>query len=658
MPYVLKPNKIFVKDPEGEGFLPQNVIADETAQDIVDRIENYGDTEIARVQQAVADSQSAIDSIDAQRNTIIASIASIAGQGTDTTLTQSGVAADAKATGDAANDLKSAIDTYVVKDLAAGATWVDGYYVNYSTGAIAENQYAAYFVIQLTNETSISVTSYLSSTYGVVFKDANDGYISGYCHNTAGEYTDKLEVPENAKYLYVTCVKAYKSVAKVLTSIDMTVEDLADKVEDCNDRVASKVDLKRIGINIPIVIESGIIKTDLTVYSSSGSRHSTATVTGGKKYRVTCYSANSNYPGAFYVSGGSPVTLLGGTAVTYENNIISIPEGITTLYLNGSTAAVVPALFEVTSAEYLYTEPNLYVELFADTAKTLTVKSKSGDAEIAVSFAKSGANNLPDFTKIDSVADDSLELSTKMKGTSVLATTSDWFAPFMVQAVNNADGDKPSGYEAHFTGGKHEYTNTGSGGTATARCTSLKYFVNGNAVDTYQGYANDVMIKWTNLVQGNNTKKADGTGREILQENHELYFDGRTWTASVELVPLEDIVMLRWYGLQCPHNGSSTANISYVGAVNRAAYAGNVNSNSGNNSASEIRIRKANLEIDFGVNPTYDCGLRQFYSGDSGAFNVGTAKKAYLWIINNTEMSATNKYYLKGYYQFALIPQA
>ena len=58
----------------------------------------------------LANAQTAIDGIEAQKDNMIASIASVAGQGTDTTLTQSGVAADAKATGDQVRDLKSALD--------------------------------------------------------------------------------------------------------------------------------------------------------------------------------------------------------------------------------------------------------------------------------------------------------------------------------------------------------------------------------------------------------------------------------------------------------------------------------------------------------------------------------------------------------------------
>ena len=64
---------------------------------------------IEELDQTVAAMQVAADDIEEQKDTMIASIAAIAEMGTDPTLTQSGVAADAKATGDELSDLKSAI---------------------------------------------------------------------------------------------------------------------------------------------------------------------------------------------------------------------------------------------------------------------------------------------------------------------------------------------------------------------------------------------------------------------------------------------------------------------------------------------------------------------------------------------------------------------
>ena len=42
MPYTLKPNKLFVKDPNGDGYLPQNVVTDQTTADMVQAINTAG----------------------------------------------------------------------------------------------------------------------------------------------------------------------------------------------------------------------------------------------------------------------------------------------------------------------------------------------------------------------------------------------------------------------------------------------------------------------------------------------------------------------------------------------------------------------------------------------------------------------------------------
>lgn len=55
MPYILKPNKLFVKDPEGTGFLPQNVVTDKATSDAV-----------AEIKQASFDEQAAIEAKGAQ----------------------------------------------------------------------------------------------------------------------------------------------------------------------------------------------------------------------------------------------------------------------------------------------------------------------------------------------------------------------------------------------------------------------------------------------------------------------------------------------------------------------------------------------------------------------------------------------------------------
>ena len=73
------------------GDTPNVHVADGTARMIDDLIDGLNDAEAAalakiiQVQNAVTAAQSSVDGIEAQKNTIIAAIASVAGQGTDTT---------------------------------------------------------------------------------------------------------------------------------------------------------------------------------------------------------------------------------------------------------------------------------------------------------------------------------------------------------------------------------------------------------------------------------------------------------------------------------------------------------------------------------------------------------------------------------------------
>ena len=102
------------------GFLAQNVIAEQTTEEMVTDIQAEGATQksavtatgaatIQQVQQAISDSQAAINTLETQKDNIVQSVASMAQLGTDTSLSTAGMAADAKAAGDAISSLSGAI---------------------------------------------------------------------------------------------------------------------------------------------------------------------------------------------------------------------------------------------------------------------------------------------------------------------------------------------------------------------------------------------------------------------------------------------------------------------------------------------------------------------------------------------------------------------
>ena len=116
-----------------------------------------------------------------------------------------------------------------------------------------------------------------------------------------------------------------------------------------------------------------------------------------------------------------------------------------------------------------------------------------------------------------------------------MSSETDIFSPHIVKAVNNADGDnlnENGSHREYFTGGNHQYNNSGSGSTATARCESF----------SVTDLGHKVVVKWTNYIQGYNTTKVDGSGREIMREDVRLDIANGMIYADIRHTALENIV--------------------------------------------------------------------------------------------------------------------
>ena len=125
----------------------------------------------------------------------------------------------------------------------------------------------------------------------------------------------------------------------------------------------------------------------------------------------------------------------------------------------------------------------------------------------------------------------------------------DYTSPFgQLNAINNIDGDSPD--SDHYTGGWHGYDNANTG-SRTARTSSIKVFVDGYSMmdnQVIQGY--EVKLVVINFIQGTNTKKVDGTGREILREKVTYTIIGGKISVDVELTALENLTLSQYYFLQ------------------------------------------------------------------------------------------------------------
>lgn len=178
----------------------------------------------------LSEAQAAVDGIEAQKDTMIASIASVAGQGTDTTLTQSGVAADAKAAGDQISDLKSAYDNLI--SLEPFAT------TNVTGNVEEQNSKAVLTWAAAWRRTSFSVTqgelyniqintyNYGTQIVYVYVCESDDTIIDRYTNNSVNVMhteTISIKIPANAAKVYVrsfydSSVSTLPLVYKVITA--------------------------------------------------------------------------------------------------------------------------------------------------------------------------------------------------------------------------------------------------------------------------------------------------------------------------------------------------------------------------------------------------------------------------------------------------------
>lgn len=304
----------------------------------------------------------------------------------------------------------------------------------------------------------------------------------------------------------------------------------------------------------------------------------------------------------------------------------------------------------IAETEAKISSPPLYFTISG--SKIVVVSKYDATHDLAVTLEKKGGNNLFDFSLMGLIENATRTVSKDVASqVSLLSTPGDWHAPFKIKAKNNIDGDQPT--KDYFTGGNHQYNNTGTGSTATARCESVRFFVDGQEIANGDGYAHFIEMRWTNYVQAQNTTKADGSGREVLQENHVLTFDGHTWTTHVELVPLEDVTIALWYGLQafttkCPM-------INYVGGANRGTFdTRTASSTCGDSTTNEMVLTGDAHQRIVSIDGGYDLGRSGVYSGTQRAF-AHTYGKCYFTVLQNYAASQGCKYYLRGAYRFTTI---
>lgn len=226
-----------------------------------------------------------------------------------------------------------------------------------------------------------------------------------------------------------------------------------------------------------------------------------------------------------------------------------------------------------------------------------------------------------------------METYLDFSGKNGLSTSDALLMPLIVGAVNNADGDNLT--EKWFTGGNHAYGNTATG-APTLREVSNTVRVDGVLVPVGKGGVRGRVctVDLVDRIQGYNTCKENGGGREIIQENVHIEVTNDYIETTVEFVALESVIV---YGPMYASgmNVENMVGYRFIGSqTKRGLYVYNGGNVPGNedNAINAISIHTAD---DYVFDTVLDLSYGQGNKLMSGAPNciVTTSKKAYFVVI-------------------------
>ena len=460
-----------------------------------------------------------------------------------------------------------------------------------------------------------------------------------------------LTAPANAKYLTVNFKRNYTTYPGIIVSGDTVkqrLDEISPIVQKTEDTATSLVisEYMRIKKN-PSSTETDKVYSTLATTGTAleGYQTDAFSVSAGEQYDITILNLPSGYQykvALFYDSNGNYIGYKERDPNSNAQRHIYtvIPDGAALMRISHSITATLIV--------------NKYAPNNNSNKKTVSLDNGMitiQDNDFVFKMSKHGKNNLMDFY---SVSDKNYNL--------IYQATSDWQGPYEVSAVDNADGDAISD-GVTFTGGNHAYSYDGTTGTATARTSEFHVYADG--VELSDGdmlsWIDNVEVSWTNYVQGWNTKKSDGTGREIVKEMPKWVFTpGGKINVSNTIVALEDILIYMYYGLQMQSAWMDEG--VFIPSVKRDLCDMSIFTPTAQGGAGtrfygyETIGYDSNVNIKMGFNPLIDMG-------DGNAINnneiketrihaTASAGKLYMYMIYDYTVDEDGQLIYNGYYNF------
>lgn len=398
------------------------------------------------------------------------------------------------------------------------------------------------------------------------------------------------------------------------------------------------------------VITGAIVNSsNLSQYISESGEYAKYTVAPGEKYKISGWHYNDIYCGLFYVVNNA-TTRITKTTGKFEIEL-TIPENVNEIYANGRTNA--PVIIEKIVSQSS-------TDFWNDYKQIKTMKSNYGvnhllsgniivfisnydeTHDLAIRFNRKTGNNLPDFYSFDvceNISNNVLVDDENVKKRSISQGDTDYLSPSVVYAIDNIDGDYPDFTSGKLTGGVHMFNSKTSGDyTPTARNILSKVYCDGKEVIVGEKIrGNEVIVDIVNRLQGSNTEKADGSGREIVEQHFRISFrKGNEIIVDGEITALENILYANYYGISYYFYGQQKTLPCYLvgDEVTRTGIIPTVDIHRSDNNCNAIISITDTDVFEMSIDNSIDLGKFNHNSGYNMQFSSG---KAYPMLILEKE---------------------
>lgn len=502
--------------------------------------------------------------------------------------------------------------------------------------------------------------------------------------SSAGAMNGEYTIPEGYDTLYVNG----RTADPVTIEKWVTVPGSAEKaVDEINAKVGSgDVDVTGYEKQTGTTTSGYYKKLDLTEVESANYEFVTLPVRPDEKYYIEGWNVSSAIPVCIFANSATSASTRGmyNSASKSMNGIVTVPTGYDTMYVNGNVYMAVPVVIEkeitgdnLTDATKIV---NANVNAFPDIIAPLYVQmhekeeyagaQKAVNVEIVRRFDETNdvvwrfenktptPNTFFDFRLVGLVPRGTRKIQdfiTTSTVAQIVGAMSDFISPICVAAVNNADGDFPTNTSL-FTGGAHGYNNSALS-TASATMRQISRSVRLDGIPLSNGdrkYGHVLTIDVVNNIQGCNTEKENGNGREIIQQHIHVQVDRNNVNVGVTFTALESVNI---YSIEGLSQVFAFTDIRFIGSTTlRGVY------EAGHRAVTEDKhtntIRNSGDTYYFDVSMDRSFGLAQ--DGGMADYNAMAtiANKGYFHLIGETPLAlaADESVSIRGSYEFGKLP--